>query len=215
MSRQNANPIPPLTARLVARFWSYVDVRGPDDCWEWTAGRFAQGYGCFAINRRGFRASRVSWFIHFGQPDPTLFVCHKCDNRPCVNPSHLFLGTTDENIKDATRKGRMASGDRSARRTHPEAFPVGCEVLSSKLTNENVREIRRLYTPEYGSKALAARFGVSYKTILCLIHGTIHKCSKLSQSQIDEIHALYRGRGQTILPQHWHDSLGSVTRRCC
>lgn len=115
---------------LEDRFWAKV-ARGADDqCWLWTAGG-KDGYGLLrrpGRNSPQVYAHRLSWEIHHGPIPPGLLVCHRCDNPPCVNPSHLFLGTNRENMIDASHKGRTASGERSPR---------------AKLTAATVLEIRR------------------------------------------------------------------------
>lgn len=87
------------------RFFDKVDKT--EDCWNWTASSRGQGYGAFKINGKVIDAHRVSWTIHFGEIPNGLFVCHKCDNKKCVNPDHLFLGTQKDNMNDCLQKGRM------------------------------------------------------------------------------------------------------------
>ena len=146
---------------VVGRFWSKVNKRGPDDCWEWVASRNSQGYGQFSIGGRKFaRAHRFSWELHNGPIAGGLFVCHQCDNPSCVNPSHLFLGTNNDNIQDAVKKGRIASGDRSGARTHPERMnhAHGEAHQNAKLTEKQVIMILR---DNRLHREIAAEYGVS------------------------------------------------------
>lgn len=91
------------------RFWEKVDRSG--ECWEWTGALQTYGYGLFGVNSqvRAARAHRVSYQMAFGPIPKGLVVCHRCDNRKCVRPDHLFLGTNRDNTWDAIRKGRIPS----------------------------------------------------------------------------------------------------------
>lgn len=91
------------------KFWAMITTGiDPDDCWDWIGSKSSSGYGYLShpeLGRIPVIASRMSYMIHFDDPGE-LFVLHRCDNPPCVNPRHLFLGTQKDNIRDMMIKGR-------------------------------------------------------------------------------------------------------------
>jgi HNH endonuclease len=104
------------------RFWKYVQVGDDDACWLWTGSTVTGGYGRLAVGsrkdgtRRIERAHRIAWELDNLQVVPQgLFVLHRCDTPACVNPSHLFLGSHQDNLRDAEAKGRMTSWNRLRR----------------------------------------------------------------------------------------------------
>lgn len=134
--------------KLAYKFWSRVDVCGADDCWEWQGARRRTNYGQMYVGDRMREATHVSILIATGDwPEAGKVVCHHCDNPPCVNPNHLFVGTRAENNADKTAKRRC---------------PAGEKHWSAKLTESDVREI--LASPLSQSKA-GAKFGVAPITI--------------------------------------------------
>lgn len=79
------------------RFWSKVNVKGRDECWEWLAGTWKDGYGCFFFEGRMVSAHRVAYLLHYGNLDSSLLCMHQCNNPICCNPWHLELGTYQTN----------------------------------------------------------------------------------------------------------------------
>lgn len=147
---------------LEQRFWQKVDRRGDDECWPWVGATDNRGYGAIkgAGQRRPEKAHRVSWQLANGPIPIGLWVLHRCDNPPCVNPAHLFLGTAADNSHDAVAKGRQKpSGLR------------GSDHGNAKLQEAQVREIVARTKNGESQRTLAQAYGVSSKTIHNIQHG--------------------------------------------
>jgi hypothetical protein len=113
---------------LEERFWPKVKIGKANECWEWQAAKYSNGYGTIGAPRgaRQLLAHRVSYELtHDVSLPKSILVLHKCDNPPCVNPKHLRLGTPKDNSQDALKKGRFPTGDRHSSRLHPERVPRG------------------------------------------------------------------------------------------
>lgn len=146
---------------LEERFADKVDRRGPDECWEWQGSRYPNGYGQFGAGGTHTGAHRASWELAHGPIPEGLFVLHHCDNPPCVNPAHLFLGTQTDNLRDAARKGRLTGGG-----------PLGERHGRAKLTEAAVLEIRRRYREAGETQAeLGSAFGVVQTNVGRIVRG--------------------------------------------
>lgn len=143
-------------------FWSQVDVRSLNECWVWKGACTKDGYG-IAYNDSAHRRALA---IKLGRPlQPGECSLHHCDNPPCCNPAHLFLGTNLDNIADKVTKGRSPTGDQNGSRLYPDRLHRGEQVHTARLTSDDVREIRRALTEGVGQPILAERYGVKQPTI--------------------------------------------------
>lgn len=139
---------------------------GPDACWPYNGLRLPRGYGTHTARGRHWYAHRVAYEVANGPIPDGLWVLHRCDNPPCCNPAHLFLGTMLDNTRDMIRKGRNAKGER---------------MNSAKLTEADVIRIREL-APSVRVMKLAEMFGVSHATIRRVVSGEAWKHVKSPQA---------------------------------
>ena len=130
---------------IESRYWSKVDKTA--ECWNWTAGR-SQGYGNFGLGKgKVIRSHQMAWTLTYGPIPAGMAICHKCDNRLCCRPDHLFLGTQADNMEDMRAKARASQGS-----TRPLA----------KLDDTKVREMREIYAAGgIGFKKLGQMYGVT------------------------------------------------------
>jgi hypothetical protein len=133
-------------------------------CVEHIGTRTRKGYGMVTAEGRQWSAHRLAWTKAFGPIPPGLFVCHHCDNPPCIEPSHLFLGTHQDNMADRNRKGRQAKGDRAGPRLRIETRPRGEAHSLAKLTADAVLRMREAHRAGVSFGALARQFGVDRTT---------------------------------------------------
>ena len=156
--------IPKLTQEEVSKFWSNVKIKGDDECWEWQGTRHSKGYGVFHILYAGdyiaYMSNRVAWFLHNKKQPGDFLVCHTCDNPPCCNPKHFFLGTSADNQKDATNKGRK-----------PSLFLAGEKHKMAKLTESDIKEIRQMKELGYSQTFISEKYKVSQSQISRILLG--------------------------------------------
>ena len=176
---------------LDQRFLAKVDKDGPvpdqtnphyvglSNCWVWVAAKTNAGYGILSLGKQMILAHRASFIIANGEIADGLFVCHRCDRRECVNPSHLFVGTQRENLADCKLKNRVdyqsshavwakIRADVSAG-IRPSYLPKGAAHHNSKLTEDVVREIRIAHKAGQTFSDLARKHGVSRPAISMIV----------------------------------------------
>lgn len=157
------------------RFWARVAMAQPNECWNWTGSKNSGGYGTVRYHNVCAQAHRVAYFLTHGgiglltgfriegrAARYKRFVLHKCDNRLCCNPNHLFLGSMRTNMLDAYAKGRKMQ----PRSRHANA----------KLTPDQVREMRHLYdTKQMQQIPLAKKFKVSQRVVSLVVRRETYK----------------------------------------
>lgn len=159
----------PVLAESARRRLAQYGRSMPTGCIEWVSARNEKGYGTVAFGRSlRARSHRVAWALANGRDPGPMCVCHRCDNPPCINPAHLFLGTKRDNTRDMMMKGRMKappvhSGDAHPLRRDPSRVSRGERNGMAKLTPEQVRDI---YLSPLGCTQVRRAFGVSEGTIL-------------------------------------------------
>jgi hypothetical protein len=162
---------------IPTRFWTKVRIGDDDECWVWKRG-LDHGYGSFRVNGRAERAHRMAWKLVKGPIPERMHVLHHCDNPPCVNPAHLYLGTDKENARDRKERGRMVADTSHAiakrkpgwNRKRREDDRRSNRALC--LTDEQIRTIREDYADGGCTfRSLADAYGVSHPTIKNAIHG--------------------------------------------
>lgn len=144
-----------LSPSETARFWSLIDRGEPDACWPWKPTQVTRGYGKFwdrGLKQR-HAAHRLAWMLTSGEIPAGMLCCHRCDNPPCCNPAHIFLGTHLDNAADSVRKERH----------------------SAHLTAAQAIEARKLYAEYWSCERLGERFGVAVAIVRAVIDGKTWK----------------------------------------
>lgn len=127
------------TTRDLERFWAQVDVRGDDECWMWTGTLTGHGYGRFRVGGREIGAHRFMAMSVLLDWNPELHTLHHCDNRPCVNPAHLYMGTAKDNVRDCVERDRHRNGYTQATHCiHGHPF----DEENTRITTRGYRECR-------------------------------------------------------------------------
>ena len=146
-------------------------INKTDNCWLWTAA-MRGGYGVIKIKGKGVSAHRLSYEIHKGPIENGLLVCHKCDNRKCVNPDHLFLGTQSDNMIDCSKKGRLVYPDNE--KFH---YKKGHYPSNTKISKDLAIKVKEAVTNKNGKtlKEISVLFNVPYQYVRDISCGRILK----------------------------------------
>jgi hypothetical protein len=168
------------------RFWKHVDRSGePDACWPWIGGTSHNGYGRFWLDGHTVPASHYAYEIGIGPVPPGMLVLHHCDNPPCCNPTHLFIGTQLDNVHDRDAKGRAAQGDASGARLHPEKWSRGDRHWTRSR-------------PDLKAKYIVGDNNPSHKHRDSRPRGENNAAAKLTWPQVREIRHLYASGNYTF-----------------
>lgn len=139
---------------VAERFWRYVDRPNSDSCWVWTSATGHNGYGQLWVGKRNRPAHRLSYEMHVGPIPEGMLVCHTCDNPPCVNPAHLFLGNAKANAHDMCRKNRLPQ---------------------RRFTNDQVHKIKSEMAAGRTCYSLAKEYGISHKRMCGIKNGESYR----------------------------------------
>ena len=147
-----------LAEEQLKKFWTKVDKKGDNECWEWVAAKNSKGYGQFGISGVSKSTHRISYVIHNGDIPDGLFVCHTCNNPPCVNPKHLYAGSNKENMQQASNEKRLAPQQKTHCKSGHEFTPENTAFYKQKKrgntltrvckTCKKINDKRRVNTPE-------------------------------------------------------------------
>lgn len=150
--------MPIMSEAEISHFWSGVDIGAKDQCWNWKRSTNTWGYGRAKIQHHMFGSHRIAYYLGNHSDPGRLLVCHKCDNKQCCNPSHLFVGTQSENLYDASRKGKLI-------------YNRGENHGRAKLTVSIIEQIKSLYLQGLSQHKIAHDLSINQSTVSRIISG--------------------------------------------
>lgn len=157
--------------RLEYRFWSKVDIRSDEECWNFTGAINSDGYGKFWLNNKEIKAHRLAWELHYDYKVPKgKIILHHCDNPSCCNHRHLYCGTHADNMNDMYAKGR------GAKKIYGHAKLSAKEIIMIRELKEYI--IDNSIKNKYTRKNVAKLFKVSEKTIWAIWKSKVYPCKE-------------------------------------
>jgi len=144
------------------RFWLKVNKTSEEDCWNWTGALQSKGYGILRVDDKRISAHRFSWILSNGNIPNKLLVLHKCDNKRCINPNHLYIGTQIDNMRDRAIRNPVPS----------ESFGSG----KTKLSHSDILSIRSIKGKS--QQIIASMFNISQKTVSNILRNNSYLCKE-------------------------------------
>lgn len=171
--RHRKTELPKFTEIVKFKIYKRLVKKSDEECWEWS-GNQCNGYGRILIDGKSFPAHAVVLYLETGNwPDNTQVVCHKCDNKKCCNPNHLYIGTQKQNTIDRSKSGLTATKINGRHKcvVKPETIARGVDKGKCvKLNDDIVKQIRSEYVPfSVGYEVLAKKFNVAPSTIRSVV----------------------------------------------
>lgn len=149
-----------------------IPVDDFSQCWLWKGEIRDNGYGRYGVKTNGTRfAHRIAYLLFKGEDPGSRLVCHSCDNRACVNPDHLWLGTHKDNTADMFRKGRAAIGERHPSKIYPDMYRKGENSPVCKYPDEIVRKIPEMLSRGISRYRIAKILGMSSSMVGLIVQG--------------------------------------------
>ena len=172
------------------RFWTKVNKT--ETCWNWTAYCNVAGYGTFLYNGKARTAHRIAWLLATGKDPGNLLVLHKCDNRKCVNPEHLYIGTAADNVRDSINRRRIK---------------VGEAHYAAKLSVASIEWAVKEYNSGRDQKSIAKELNVSPSALYNALKGKTWKHVGINSPITKEKGFLHRKRGADHYLAKLNDSM--------
>lgn len=152
-------------------FWRWVETASDNACWFYKGAKLSNGYGNFKMGGKTYKAHRFSWELANGPIPLGKFILHRCDNKWCVNPNHLYPGDHNQNMRDMVNRGRAASGDKNGLCSNPALAAKGIDNGNSRLNEWSVLGIVAGSIQGATASQLAAEREIAPSTARAILQG--------------------------------------------